>query len=406
MDATLSAPLSGIRVADFGQMLAAPLAAMALADLGATVIKFERPQVGDPARRIGHDGSMFAIANRGKKSVAVDLRQPEGRMVARRFISTADVVVESFRPGIMDNWGLGYSSVSRDCPLIVYGSVVGFGSEGPYRDRGGIDAVIQAESGMMSLTGQPDGPPMKVGFQPVDSIAGVALAQGICAALFRRQSAGVGGHVEVRLLDCALYLQAFQVAEYDVSGELPRRLGNSVPHAAPSDLLRTKDGYLMLAAYLPDQWLKLCRVLQVEWMCSDDRFSTNDARVRNRSALIAALEERLAERTTEEWFVTLNQAGLLAGRVREYPNVVADEQVRLNKPLAQTHRPSGVTALSPLLPYVLDGQHSYSSNALPSLADHTIEVLVELGYSATEIGSLADRGIVELGAKPTETNTS
>ncbi len=329
-------PLSGIRVADFSQMLAGPLAAMALGDLGAMVVKFERPQ-GDPSRAIGQDGTMFAISNRNKRSFCVDLRHADGRAIARKFIAAADVVIESFRPGVMARWQLAYEDVAELAPRAVYGSVVGFGSSGPYRDRGGIDAVLQAESGMMNLTGDPSGPPMKVGFQPVDSLAGVALAQGICAALLRRERTGRGGKVEVRLLDCAMYLQAFQIAEYAISGTLPVRSGNSVPHAAPSDLVRTSDGYLMLAAYLEDQWARLCVTLDMEWMASDERFATNPARVRHRPELIKVLESRMRERTTQEWYEMLTEAGLLVGRVMDYDGVSRDPQVLREPPVRDDH---------------------------------------------------------------------
>jgi crotonobetainyl-CoA:carnitine CoA-transferase CaiB-like acyl-CoA transferase len=390
-------PLEGIKIADFSQMLAGPLAAMALGDLGASVVKFDRPQ-GDPARQIGRDGSMFAIANRNKRSICLDLRQLEGRAVARRFVATADVVIESFRPGVMARWGLGYAEVSELAPQVVYASVTGFGPDGPYRDRGGIDAVLQAESGMMTLTGYPDGPPMKVGFQPVDSLAGVALAQGICAALLRRHRTGRGGQVEVALLDCALYLQAFQLAEHAISGQLPVRSGNSVPHAAPSDLVATRDGYLMLAAYLEDQWAKLCVVLDMEWLATDQRFATNPARVQHRAELIAALETRLRTRTTQEWFELLTESGLLVGRVMDYEGVARDPQVHRNQPFVHTTRPSGAAALTPRLPYVLDGQNPGVITPPPPLGAHTREVLAELGLPDSEADALIARGIATDGA--------
>jgi len=390
---TADGPLAGIKVADFSQMLAGPLAAMALGDLGATVVKFDRPQ-GDPARSIGRDGTMFAIANRNKRSLCVDLRQPEGRVVARKFVAAADVLIESFRPGVMARWGLGYDEVAELAPQVVYASVTGFGSAGPYRDRGGIDAVLQAESGMMTLTGDPAGPPMKVGFQPVDSVAGVALAQGICAALLRRHRTGRGGKVEVRLLDCALYLQAFQLAEHAISGQLPVRSGNSVPHAAPSDLVATSDGYLMLAAYLEDQWAKLCVVLDMEWLAADPRFATNAARVAHRPELIDALEVRLRTRTTQEWFKLLTEAGLLVGRVLDYEGVARDPQVAQNQPFVLTTRPSGNAALTPRLPFVLDDQDPGPVAAPPPLGGHSREVLAEIGFARVEVDSLIARGIV------------
>jgi crotonobetainyl-CoA:carnitine CoA-transferase CaiB-like acyl-CoA transferase len=386
-------PLDGIRVADFSQMLAGPLAAMALGDLGATVVKFERPQ-GDPARAIGHDGSMFAISNRNKRSVCVDLSQADGRALARRFVAGADVLVESFRPGVMARWGLSYEDIAEFAPRVVYGSVVGFGSGGPFRNRGGIDAVLQAESGMMNLTGDPSGPPMKVGFQPIDSLAGVSLGQGICAALLRRERTGRGGKVEVRLLDCAMYLQAFQFAEHDLTGRLPVRSGNSVPHAAPSDLLRTADGYLMLGAYLEDQWARLCVTLDMRWMAGDERFATNPARVKHRTELIEVLESRLRERTTEEWFEILSKDGLLVGRVMDYEGIAHDPQVLVNQPFVRTTRPSGATALTPRLPYVLDDEEPGEVTAPPALGAHTREVLVGVGLADAEIDALAERNVI------------
>lgn len=388
--------LEGVRVADFTHMLAGPSAAMALADLGATVVKVENPPEGDPSRGIGVGGALFAVANRNKASIALNLKDPRGQEVARRLIATCDVVLESLRPGVMEGWGLGYEQVSQLVPGIVYGSVVGFGSRGPERDRGGVDLVVQAESGMMNLSGTAGGPPTRVGLQLVDTAAGLALGQAVAAALYRKARTGKGTRVEVRLLDTALYLQALQIAEYSISGRLPQPLGNSNPLASPADLFRTQDGYLMLAVLKDEHWQRLCTVLELDDLAADPRYEQRVGRLQHRDEIASAVQDRLRRRSTAQWYPLLREADLLVARVRDYRDVLADEQVAENGALTELPRDGdrggAVTAVR--LPYVLDDASTAVPVPPPQLGADTISTLAQLGYEPSEIEAMVGNGVV------------
>lgn len=389
--------LEGVRVADFTHMLAGPSAAMALADLGATVVKVENPPEGDPSRGIGVGGALFAVANRNKRSVALNLKDPRGREAARRLVATCDVVLESLRPGVMEGWGLGYEEVSKLVPGIVYGSVVGFGSRGPERDRGGVDLIVQAESGMMHLSGAAGGPPTRVGFQLIDTAAGLALGQAVAAALYRKARTGKGSRVEVRLLDTALYLQALQIAEYSISGRLPEPSGNSNPLASPADLFRTADGYLLLVVLKDEHWQRLCAVLELDDLAADARYAERSGRLEHRDEIASAVQDRLGQLPTAEWFARLSEADLLVARVRDYRDVCADEQVAHNGALLELPADGERTVTAVRLPYVFADSGTAMRAAPPRLGADTVSTLDELGYERSEIEAMIGDGVVASG---------
>jgi crotonobetainyl-CoA:carnitine CoA-transferase CaiB-like acyl-CoA transferase len=394
----MSTPLQGLRVLELGNLLAAPCAGMVLADLGAEVVKVEGFG-GDPARELqtaAFTGSgtspTFLAFNRGKRSLALDLRTPGGMEVVRRLLERSDVLVESFRPGVMERLDLGAARVRAEHPRLVYASLSGFGQVGPERGRRGVDLVIQAESGIMAVTGQPDGPPTKVGFTVVDVAAGHVLAQGILAALYNRDRTGEGDHVTVSLLDVALHLQAAPMTEYLATGTLPPRVGNAAPMTAPADLFRTADGHLVISAYLDNHWRLLCDAIGRPELVEDPRFTTKVARVRNRDALVGELEGTLRTQASRAWMARLQDAGLAVGMVKSYADIEEDEQVRAmgtvvtvgeSRPVRTVRAPAQYATWQPDYPL-----------APPELGEHTEEVLSELGYDAASIARLAGDGAV------------
>ena len=391
------APLQGVRVLDLSHMLAAPLATMMLADLGADVVKVESP-AGDHTRTVGVRGAMFLAANRSKRSIAVDLRTERGRDLVLRLAEASDVLVEAFRPGVLVKLGLGIDELRAANPSLILASLVGFGSVGPDSGRRGVDLVLQAESGIMSATGHPDGPPTKVGFQLVDAASGLAFAQAILAALLRRERFGVASKIEVRLLDTALYLQSFQLTELSMTGVPTARTGNSAPHAAPSDLVHAADGALVIAAYFDDQWRGLCEVLDLTWMLTDARFATQGARLANRAEMLAELSARFSTQPRSHWYERLNARGVLVGEVRTHEEILEWDQPRINGALRDTTLRDGTPVVMVSSPMQISG-HAVAFTPPPSHGGDTREIARELGFSDEEVDAMvADQVLFEDGA--------
>lgn len=393
-------PLSGLRVLELGNLLAAPCAGMVLADLGAEVVKVEGLG-GDPARELqtaAFTGSgtspTFLAFNRGKRSLSLDLRRPGGIDAVHRLLERSDVLIESFRPGVMDRLGLGWETLRARHPRLVYASLSGFGHLGPEQGRRGVDLVIQAESGIMAVTGQPDGPPTKVGFTVVDVAAGHVLAQGILAALWNRERTGAGDHVTVSLLDVALHLQAAPMTEYLATGALPPRCGNAAPMTAPADLFRTADGHLVISAYLDNHWQVLCDSIGRPELAGDHRFATKVARVRNRDALVAELEATLRTDSSRGWMARLQGAGLAVGMVKTYADIEADEQVRAMGTVVSVGEERPVRTVRAPAQYA-SWQPRYAL-APPECGEHSVEVLAELGFSDEEIAAMARDGVMRV----------
>ena len=321
-------PLQGIRVIEFAQMVAAPSAALLLADYGADVVKVEPPE-GDNARRLLSAAAthlpvspIFVAYNRGKRLLRLDLREPADLATARQLIAAADVMIEASRPGAMERLGLGAEAAMALNPRLIYGSVSGFGWTPSVVNKRGVDMVVQAESGIMSMTG-PVESPMKVGFTVVDAASGHAFCLALLAALFKRERTGRGERVRVSLYDVALHLQSGPIVEYLMTGVQVPRSGNSAPLSAPADLLRCGEGAIVISAYLPAHWLIFVKTIGGEALASDPRFVSAADRLANRGALIAALEARLATRDASAWEALLAAAGLLVGQVKDYAAVAA-----------------------------------------------------------------------------------
>jgi crotonobetainyl-CoA:carnitine CoA-transferase CaiB-like acyl-CoA transferase len=387
-------PLGGVRVVDLSRVLAGPYCTMVLADLGADVVKVERPGDGDETRSwgppyAGDEAAYFLAVNRSKRSLAVDLKQPEGRELVLELCARADVVLENFRPGGAARLGLDADAVQARNPGVVYCSITGFGRRAS-RDRAGYDFVAQAESGLMAITGEVDGPPAKVGVAVVDVVTGLHAAIGVLAALRRRELTGEGERVEVSLLDSAFSSLVNVAQNALVTGEEPGRFGNAHPSIVPYQPFRTADGWVAVAAANDGLFARLCDVLGRAELAADDRFATNAARVRNRGELVPALDAVFATRSADEWVEALDGAGVPAGKIRgvlEGLRAAAPATVRV------THATVGELELvAP--PFAFESAPVREAAPPPLLGEHTREILTELGLDAGRIAGLEARGIV------------
>jgi len=378
----VSGPLEGLVVADFSRVLAGPFATMLLGDLGADVIKVEHPDGGDETRAWGppfaHGHSTYYLAvNRNKRSVALDLRDGHGRRAARALAGRADVLVENFKAGSIERLGLGYEELARDNPGLVWCSISGFG-RGPGAVLPGYDFLVQAMSGLMSITGPAGGEPTKVGVALVDVLTGLYAFGGVLAALRERDRTGRGQRVEVSLLGSALASLVNQASSYLCTGRPPRAMGNRHPSIAPYETLATADRPLVVAVGNDGQFARLCRVLEVPEVAADPRFATNAARVANHDALAALLERALAARGAAEWVAALGDAGVACGLVNDVGEAFAlAERLGLH-PLADA---GGVPQVAD--PIGLSATPAGYRLAPPALGEHTAEVLGWLGVPAT-----------------------
>ena len=382
-----------MRVVDLSRVLAGPYCTMVLADLGADVVKVERPAGGDETRSwgppfAGGEAAYYLSVNRGKRSCAIDLSQPEGRDLALELCAGADALIENFKVGGADRLGVGYEAVRERNPRVVYCSITGFGSEREPPGRPGYDFVAQAESGLMSITGPADGQPYKVGVALVDVLAGLHAAAGILAGLH----GGEGARIEVPLLDSGLAGTVNVAQNALVTGAEPGRYGNAHPNIVPYETFETASGQIAIAAANDGLFGALCRVLGLDELAADERFASNAARVEHRGELIPMLAARLRERPAEEWLSELDAAGVPVGKVRTVPEALAAA--------AAAGRPATLTVEHPSAgPLDLVGSPIWgvTTNAPvppPLLGQHTREVLEELGHSISEIDALAERGIV------------
>ena len=389
-------PLAGLRVVDLSRVLAGPYATMALADLGADVIKVEHPRGGDETRSwgppyAGGEAAYFLSVNRSKRSVALDLKDPEGRDLALELCARADVVVENFRPGGAARLGLDYETVRERRPDVVYCSISGFGAREP-RDRPGYDFVVQAESGLMAVTGEPDGEPTKIGVALVDVLTGLNAAIAIVAAFHRRGRTGEGERIEVSLLDSAFAALVNVAQNALVTGEEPPRYGNAHASIVPYQPFRAADGWVAVAAANDALFRRLCETLDRSDLGADERYATNDARVRNREPLVAELEAVFAARPAEEWVALLLGAGVPAGKIRG-----VGEALRSAEATTSVDHPSAGPLELVAAPFALAGASLTRPTPPPLLGEHTAEVLGELGVDEERLAALERRGAIRLG---------
>lgn len=384
-----AAALAGVRVIDLGQYIAGPGAAMALAELGASVVKIE-PLTGDQARHIGRYGeSMVRAYNRGKRSIALDLKSDAGQAVAQRLIARSDVLVQNLRPGAAVQLGLGPDAVRSQYPRLIYVSISGFGQAGPSSERPGYDIAAQAESGLMSVTGEPGRLPQKVGVPIVDAAAAQLAAQAVLAALYGRERSGVGETLEVSLWETALHLQAATWCEYLGGAPEPTRMGDGQPHNAPAaEVLATSDGHIVLSAYAEDHWQRLCRVLGQPELAVDPRFIRNACRVANRAALREVLQSSLAGRSSEECVALFGRNQIVAGVVRSYRDVLDSADLAASGMVVDARSPNGQSYRALGLPYRMGGAPRPALPAAPACGEDGDAVLIEAGYAPGEIAAL------------------
>ena len=394
-------PLSGMVVLDLSQILAGPVCTMVLADMGADVIKVERLGRGDDNRHMGPSvgtvGSAgFMAVNRNKRSLALDLRQESGRETFQRLVGRADVLVENFRPGVMERLGLGYPALAALRPSLVYCSISGFGATGPYRERGGFDLIAQGMSGLMSITGHPDGAPAKVGVPITDISAGLFAANGILCAYIHAQRSGQGQFVDTSLLDAGIAYTIWESSGYFADGEVPGPLGSAHRVSAPYQALRTKDGYINIGAATQSTWEQLCRAIGLEKLIDDSRYKSNGNRKMREKELAALLEETFRQKTTDDWLELLEAAGVVAGPIYDMAQVYRDPQVQAREMKVELDDP----VLGPLpnigIPVKLSETPGRIRRRAPALGEHSRDILLEAGLTDAQVGEMVDAGVVEV----------
>ena len=385
--------LDGVKVLDLTQIMAGPMCTMLLADMGADVIKIERPGTGDDTRRMGSrltgdiSGGFLAL-NRNKRSIALDLRSDDGKAVFRRMVKTADVVVENFRPGVMDRLGLGYETLAAINPKLVYASISGFGGTGPYRNRGGFDLVAQGMSGLMSVTGFPGGPPAKVGVPITDIGAGSFTAFGILAAYIHAQRTGQGQQVDGSLMEAGIAYTVWESSEYFATGEIPGPLGSAHRVNAPYQALRTSDGYINIGAASQPTWEQFCRAIGQEGLIDDPRYREPNDRKAREEELAELLEEIMVKHTTAHWMEHLEAAGVVAGPIYDMEQVYSDEQVIAREMLVELDDKELGKVKNIGVPVKLSATPGRIRHRGPALGEHSSEMLLEHGYTVAEVEEL------------------
>ncbi|RJF92370.1 CaiB/BaiF CoA transferase family protein [Noviherbaspirillum saxi] len=396
--------LDGIKVLDLTNVLAGPFAGYQLALLGADVIKVETPGTGDLARQLGADavlnkrnmGTSFLAQNAGKRSISINLKSPAGKDIFMRLVENADVVLENYRPGVMERLGVGYDALKKVNPDLIYCAVSGFGQTGPLADAPAYDQIIQGRSGLMSITGDANSAPLRVGYPVCDTIGGITAAFAIASALVKRERTGAGSFLDVSMLDSAIVTMGWIVSNQLIAGKSPVPMGNNNFTASPSGTFNAADGPLNIAANKQEQFESLCRVIGRIDLISDARFAEREARKLNRAALTAAIEAALRTNDAAYWEAALNAVGVPAGRVLSVEEALSQEQIThrdllMTLPFDGDDRKEITVTRSG---FKVDGQPTEVRSGPPQLAEHTNAIMLELGYSLTDIEALQKAGAI------------
>ena len=401
MDQAPNGPLRGLRVLDLTRVLAGPTCTQMLGDLGAEVIKIERPEAGDDTRGFAppfvpntRESAYFVGVNRNKKSVTLDIAKPEGQAIVHRLLESCDVLVENFKVGALAKYGLAWEQLSPKHPRLIYCSITGFGQTGPYAPRPGYDSLIQGMGGIMSLTGEPDGLPQKVGVPVADLFAGLYGCIGLLAALNHRNATGQGQRIDIGMLDTHLAWLANQGMNYLATGENPPRLGNQHPNIVPYQVFPTADGYMVLSVGNDPTFERFCKAFGQEQLLSDPRFATNAKRVENRQLVTDTLTPLMRTRTTTEWVEKLEALKIGCGPINTLEQVFADPHVQARGCVVEMPHASGETVKVIANPVRLSATPPAYNSAPPLLGQHTAEVLGGvLGMGEAEIAALKEKGI-------------
>ncbi|RQO70918.1 CoA transferase [Aquitalea sp. FJL05] len=396
----MAGALAGIKVLDLSRVLAGPWAGQLLADLGAEVLKVERPGAGDDTRQWAPpslpDGTAayFLCANRGKRSVTVDITKPEGQEIVRALARDADVVIENYKVGGLKKYGLDYASLSQLNPRLVYCSITGFGQDGPYAELPGYDYIVQGMSGLMSITGPADGEPHKVGVAVTDLFTGIYASNAILAAIIARQSSGKGQYIDMALFDCALASLANINMNWLIGQQVPPRLGNAHANIVPYQVFACADGHFILACGNDKQFRAVCQVIGLSALADDERFTSNPQRVKHRDSVVPLLAEAFMAKGRDQWLKLLDEAGVPCGPINTVDEAFRDPQIQHRG--MEIHLQDSVGQNVPLVgcPIKLSGTPVEYNQAPPKLGEHTDDVLRALGYDAARIATLREQGTV------------
>jgi len=393
--------LEKMKVLDLTQVMAGPFCCQILADMGADVTKVEPRETGESARRSmgfkmehGEDTAAFVAINRNKKSITLNLKEEAGREIFYKLACDADVLVENYRPGVTKKLGVDYETLKEINPRIIYASVSGFGQTGPYAMRAGYDLIAQGMSGVMSVTGEPGGPPAKCGVPIGDLSAGMFCAIGVLSAYIAREETGRGQHIDTSLFEGALALSIWETAELWASGRIPKPFGSAHRLTAPYQALKTSDGYINVGANTQRLWARLCEAIGREGLIEDPRFDTNDLRMENRAELAEELEKTLAEKTTDEWVDILLDAGFPAAPIHNYQQVFEDPHTIARGMMVEMDHPIEGRVKGLGIPVKLSETPGSIRRPAPLLGEHTEETLSGLGYSGEEIADLRERKVI------------
>jgi len=392
--------LEGIRIIDFSKALAGPYCTMLLADMGAEVIKVEMPGSGDDSRGWGPpfiegEAAYFLSINRNKKSITLNLKDEKAKQLALKIISKADIVLESNRPGVMTKLGLDYDTVQKSNPAIIYCSISGFGQTGPYSKRPGFDQVIQGYGGIMGLTGEKGGGPLKVGIAVTDIATGMFAATGILTALYHREKTGQGQRVDAAMLDGQVSWLTYQAGRYLASGKVPERLGSAHPLIVPYQDFEASDGFINIAAGNDSLWKKMCAVIGLpKDVAEDPKYATNAQRVENRDAVVKIVSEKIRTRTMQEWLDLLNTAGVPCGPIYTVDQIFKDPQVLARDMLVDIDHPKCGRIQVTGAPVKLSETPAQIKSHPPMLGEHNREILQELGLSVREIEKLKEDRVI------------
>ena len=395
----MSGPLSGIKVLDLTRVLAGPYATMILSDLGAEVIKIEQPEIGDESRNFGPFKNGFSLyfmsVNRGKRSITLDLKTDRGKDIFKQLVKQSDILVENFRPGTMKKLGLDYETLAAEHPALIYAACSGFGQTGPFAEKGAYDMIIQGMGGIISITGEPDGPPVRVGTSISDITAALFTTIGILSALHNRNSTGKGQLVDVAMLDSLVAVLENAIVRYFATDEIPEPLGSRHPAITPFEAFESADGHIIIAIGNDTLWAKFCEHVDQKNLISDPRFSTNVERTANHSELFPILSEIMRQRTTDEWIDALENIGVPCGPINTIDKVVNHPQVQARNMITQViHQMTGAVEV-PGLPIKLSDTPGDVDIPAPNLGEHTVEILTDvLKMSTDEVKQLKQERII------------